>query len=212
MNGRSAGSTSRPAVVPGFESVQRFWQPELHAYVAKILPGQYYVSRGGEWIVTVLGSCVSACIRDPQAGVGGMNHFMLPDFDARGGSGYGPDRADRYGSHAMEHVINDVMKLGAERARLEVKIVGGGRILQQGQDIGALNIEFVRRYLRREGLNACGEHVGGNSPRRVCYDVISGRVRVKQLPLQVAPLVANEELGYRRALEQETVTGNAELF
>lgn len=201
-----------PRVVTGFEHVRRFWQPDFDSYVAKILPGEYYVTRGGEWIVTVLGSCVSACIRDPRTGVGGMNHFMLPDGDREKWDKTGVDLAHRYGSYAMEHMINDILKHGAERTRLEVKIVGGGRILAQMTDIGERNIGFVRQYLKQEGFLIAGEDVGGHNPRKVYYDVATGRVRVKKLPAQSRETIANEELGYQRGIRTGKVTGEVELF
>lgn len=204
--------TGPPPAILGFEHVRRFWQPDCDAYVAKILPGEYYVTRGGEWIVTVLGSCVSACIRDPRTGVGGMNHFMLPEVGGQRWQDTDVDLAHRYGSFAMEHMINDILKQGAERTRLEVKIVGGGQILAQMTDIGARNIEFVREYLLREGFLVSGENLGGMHPRKVFYDVSSGRVRVKKLPVQSGASIASEEMGYRRVIETKKVTGEVELF
>jgi len=201
-----------PGVVSGFEHVRRFWQPDFDSYVAKILPGEYYVTRGGEWIVTVLGSCVSACIRDSRTGVGGMNHFMLPEVGREKWDRTDVDLAHRYGSYAMEHMVNDILKLGAERTRLEVKIVGGGRILANMTDIGERNIAFVRDYLEREGLPISGEDVGGFNPRKVYYDVKTGKVRVKKLPAQSRETIANEELGYRRGIDTRQVTGEVELF
>ena len=203
---------SAPRVVPGFEHVRRFWKPDFDSYVAKILPGEYYVTRGGEWIVTVLGSCVSACIRDPKAGVGGMNHFMLPDNNREKWGHTDVDLAHRYGSYAMEHMINDILKLGADRTRLEVKIVGGGKILAQMTDIGDRNIAFVREYLQREGFLIAGEDVAGPHPRKGYYDVLTGRGRVKKLPAQSRESIAVEELGYQRVIETKKVTGDVELF
>lgn len=207
-----AAVSAPPRVVRGFEHVRRFWQPDFDSYVAKILPGEYYVTRGGEWVVTVLGSCVSACIRDPKAGVGGMNHFMLPDSNREKWGRTDVDLAHRYGSYAMEHMINDILKLGADRTRLEVKIVGGGRILSQMTDIGERNIAFVREYLQREGFLVAGEDVGGPHPRKVYYDALTGRVRVKKLPAQSRESIAVEELGYQRVIETRKVTGDVELF
>src|ERR1700693_3574707 len=90
---------------------------------AKILPGEYFFTHKDMMIVTVLGSCVSACIRDRVSGIGGMNHFMLPDG---GGENDSPVSASmRYGSYAMEVLINDVLKAGARRENLEAKVFGG---------------------------------------------------------------------------------------
>ena len=136
---------SSPESLPGFEQLQRFWEPDTQRWTVKILPGEYYVTRNDEAITTVLGSCVSACIRDPLAQVGGMNHFMLPeDNSVREAGGRALDRqATRYGSYAMESLINDLLKLGAARERLEIKLFGGGRMLASMTDIGARNIAFI---------------------------------------------------------------------
>src|SRR4051812_20226367 len=144
-----AFATSRPQappVLPGFEQLQRFWEPDTHRWTVKILPGEYYVTRSDEAITTVLGSCISACIRDPVVNVGGMNHFMLPEDNSvrSPGSNEAPMLATRYGSYAMESLINDLLKLGARRGRLEIKIFGGGRVLSAMTDIGARNISFVK--------------------------------------------------------------------
>lgn len=201
------------AVLPGFEHIRRYWHPEHRAHVAKILPGEYYVTAGDDWILTVLGSCVSACIRDPILKVGGMNHFMLPDK--------GPqerwkqtdvDSAYRYGAYAMEHMINDLLKSGARRNRLEVKLAGGGHVLENMSDIGARNIEFVRGYLRREGFRVAGEDLGGAHPRNVHYHVATGRMRVRKLTGTDRLAVASEERSYRRSIDIQPVAGDVELF
>src|SRR3954469_13199219 len=113
---------TEPPVLPGFEQIQRFWEPDTQRWTVKILPGEYYVTRSDEAVSTVLGSCISACIRDPDINVGGINPFMLPENSA-GGAASGADRwldpenglATRYGSHAMESLINELLKLGANR-------------------------------------------------------------------------------------------------
>ena len=121
--GSTTSAAEPPAAVPGFEHFERHWDRE-NGWTVKILPGEYYVSRGEEAISTVLGSCVSACVRDPQRGVGGMNHFMLPEDTAVGPNDWldpAVGLATRYGSYAMESLINDLLKLGAVRERLAEK-------------------------------------------------------------------------------------------
>src|SRR5690348_5057665 len=138
--------------------------------MVKLLPGEYYVSRTDEAISTVLGSCVSACVRDPACGLGGMNHFLLPE-NATVGPNYWLDPsvglATRYGSYAMESLINDLLKLGAVRERLEIKLFGGGRILQGMTDVGERNIDFIKSYMQLEGLRVAAEDMGGTQPRKV---------------------------------------------
>src|ERR1700761_8878887 len=125
-----------PVGLPGFTDAQRFWERDTGRWTVKLLPGECYVTRQDEAIVTVLGSCISDCIRDPQTGLGGMNHFMLPER----GDGFVPSSAfsqiNRYGCFAMESLINHLARHGAQRQRLELKVFGGGRILKPMIDIG----------------------------------------------------------------------------
>ena len=146
-----AGESS---VLPGFEHVRRYWDPAQGSMTAKVLPGEFYVSMQDELIATVLGSCVSACIRDRRRNIGGMNHFMLPEpMGERDGWSATVGRAARYGNDAMEQLINAILKAGGKREDLEVKVFGGGRVLTQMTDIGERNIAFVRRYLAAERLD-----------------------------------------------------------
>jgi chemotaxis protein CheD len=207
-------SQTLPRVLPGFEHINRYWDPVHRAYAAKLLPGEYYVTVEDEMIVTVLGSCVSACIRDPIRGIGGMNHFMLPagqcddDRWQRGGM----DAAARYGNYAMELLINTILKYGGHRAHLEVKIVGGGRILRQMTDIGQRNIAFVREYLRTEGLQVLAEDVGDIHPRKVYYLPSLGKVRMQKLRALHNDTILHREKAYMHSLAQQPVHGDIELF
>jgi chemotaxis protein CheD len=168
-----------PPAPRGFEHVFRFYSTDGEL-LAKILPGEYYVTSPPEGVTTLLGSCVAACIRDPIAGVGGMNHFLLPDsnFPAMGLA----SDANRYGAWAMESLINTILKGGGNRSRLELKIFGGANMGSSRQTIGAQNIAFVEEYAAREGLRVEARSVGGNSARKVVYNPGSGRVRVLKLP------------------------------
>ena len=207
------GPPARPAeppVLPGFEQIQRFWEPDTQRWTVKILPGEYYVTRSDEAITTVLGSCVSACIRDPVMRVGGMNHFMLPEDKREGTVPVG--LGTRYGSNAMESLINDVLKLGGLRERLEIKIFGGGRVLAHMTDIGARNIDFVRDYLSTEGLHTNAQDVGGEQPRKVIYYPTEGRVRVRKLRPIENRGVSDREKTYLDSLGTKTDGGDIELF
>ena len=151
----AAAAPQMPAALPQIEHIRRSWDAQQGATVAKILPGEYYVTRHDEVIFTVLGSCVSACVRERNLGIGGMNHFMLPLDRSKGTSAWGSDilsSATRYGNVAMERLINDILKLGGQRENLEFKVIGGGKVLDMALDVGANNAEFVRQYLRTEGF------------------------------------------------------------
>ncbi len=204
-----------PSPLPGFAHINRYWDSLHQRFAAKILPGEYYVTRREEMIVTVLGSCISACIRCRATAIGGMNHFMLPQgrADSDGTwAGTAVNAATRYGNYAMEHIINDLLKNGASRKYLEVKIVGGGRVLKQMSDVGQQNIEFVKAYLQAEGLTVSAEDVGDIYPRKVYYDPRSGKVSVKKLRSLPNDTIFERENQYRRHIEIAPVGGDVELF
>jgi chemotaxis protein CheD len=212
-----AADVPKPSAVNGFEKIQRYWDPSLSSWNAKILPGEYYVTRSEEVITTVLGSCISACIRDPSAQVGGMNHFMLPE-DASSGDGNRwldpvAGLATRYGSHAMESLINELLKLGASRTRFEIKLFGAGRILASVTDVGARNIAFVHEYLKTEGLRALAEDLGDIYPRRVAYFPTTGKVKVRKLRPLEATAIAEAERKYLTDIGTgASKGGDVELF
>jgi chemotaxis protein CheD len=204
-----------PPTQPQFEHVIRYWDREHHGFAAKLLPGEYYVTTVGERIATVLGSCVSACVRDRRLGVGGMNHFMLPLDASKGTSAWGAaaSAATRYGNVAMERLINDILKLGGRRESLEVKLVGGGKVLEvMDFDIGARNIEFVRKYVADEGFGVAGEDLGGLFPRKVHYAPDSGKLRVKKLMTVRNDTLFERERHYLKVLDNEPVGNEIELF
>lgn len=204
-----------PPALPQFEHVGRFWDRENLCYAAKLLPGEYYVTTTGEQISTVLGSCVSACVRDRRTGIGGMNHFMLPRDASGGNSSWGTaaSAATRYGNVAMERLINDILKLGSRRDSLEVKLVGGGRVLDGiAMDIGARNIEFVRKYVADEGFSVLGEDLGDVYPRKVHYAPATGKLRVKKLNAVRNNTLFERERTYLQLLDREPVGNDIELF
>ena len=142
---------------------------------------------------TVLGSCVSACVRDRMANVGGMNHFLLAEQSGSARNRYGASA--RYGAFAMEQLINKVLTRGTGRkANLEIKIFGGGKINSALDDVGAKNIDFVRQFLADEGYIAASEDLGGNYARRVLFKPYSGRAFVKRLDSDLGASVAREEI------------------
>jgi chemotaxis protein CheD len=205
-----------PPSLPGFSHIQRFWDPENGCWTVKILPGEYYVTRGEEAVSTVLGSCVSACVRDPVRSVGGMNHFMLPE-DATVGPNNWLDPAvglsTRYGSYAMESLINDLLKLGAVRERLEIKLFGGGRILAGMTDVGDRNINFIRNFIQIEGLAIAAEDMGGTQPRKVIYFPNNGRVKMRRLRQVENRVISHHEKLYLESIGNKAAGGgDVELF
>jgi chemotaxis protein CheD len=139
-----------------------------------IIQGEYFVTDDKNVMVTtILGSCVAACIRDPLAGVGGINHFLLPGTKGRDKAG----EAERLGVHLMELLVNGLLKSGARRERLEAKLFGGARTVRGHNDIGRHNAEFAERFLRDEGIAHIGGSTGGLQGRRIQYWPVSGRAR-----------------------------------
>ena len=196
-----------------FAHIQRRFDVRLNGVVATLLPGDYFVAIEGEMISTVLGSCVSACIRDRRQCFGGMNHFMLPSDESEGASTWGglANATTRFGNVAMERLINEMLKLGSNRSDLEVKLVGGGKVLDAMTDIGARNIQFVREYVRAEGFAVIGEDLGDVYPRKVVYHPQSGIARVKRLTRTDRQVVADERK-YIRHVGRTSVAGEIELF
>jgi chemotaxis protein CheD len=178
---------------------------------AKILPGEYYFTCKDMLIVTVLGSCVSACIRDRVTGIGGMNHFMLPDS----GDGDSPISASmRYGTYAMEVLINDLLKAGARRENLEAKVFGGGNVLRGfiAINVGERNAQFVREYLRTENIRVAAEDLNDIHPRKVYFFPRTGKVLVKKLKQLNNNTLVNREQDYASRLQTTPVAGDIELF
>ncbi|HEX7648882.1 MAG TPA: chemoreceptor glutamine deamidase CheD [Noviherbaspirillum sp.] len=179
---------------------------------AKILPGEYYFTCKDMLIVTVLGSCVSACIRDRVSGIGGMNHFMLPDG---GGDADSPVSASmRYGTYAMEVLINDLLKAGARRENLEAKVFGGGNVLRGfiAINVGERNAQFVRDYLRAENIRIVAEDLNDIYPRKVYFFPRTGKVLVKKLKQLNNNTLVNREQDYASRLQTTPVAGDVELF
>jgi chemotaxis protein CheD len=213
-NGALAVSLSLPPALPQFEHIRRSWDAQERVPVAKILPGEYYVTRHDEMIFTVLGSCVSACVRERKLGVGEMNHFMLPLDRSNGTSAWGGDdvsSATRYGNVAMERLINDILKLGGKRENLEFKVVGGGKVLDMAMDVGGRNADFIRVYLKTEGFIISGEDLGDRYARKLYYSPVTGKVRVKRLASTGNRAVFEREQQLAPTTQQ-VESGSVELF
>ncbi len=192
----------------------RYFDARVGMNVVMVLPGRHHVtSKSDEMIVTLLGSCIAACIRDPIASVGGLNHFLLPESDS-GQWGKTVDAAMRYGNHAMETLINDIIKLGGVRSRLEIKVFGGARVIEGSStlSVGQRNIEFVQDYLNNEGLEVAAAHLGGSLPRRIHFFPATGKVQMRQLKRATDKKLFKDEMTYRSQIKVDDQSDDAELF
>ena len=182
--------------------------PAFGCDTVKLLPGEYFVHDADDLLLTtVLGSCVAACLVDRVARLGGMNHFMLPD----GGS------AGRYGAFAMELLINELMKRGARRERLEAKVFGGGQVLRgfSSLNVGERNVGFIEQFLATERIPIVSRDVLGVHPRRVCLFPGSGRALCKKLAAAQAEEIASQESALRGRIARRAApsgAGSVELF
>ncbi len=180
---------------------------------AKISPGEYYFTNKDMLIVTVLGSCVSACIRDSITGIGGMNHFMLPD-SATADKDSPVSESMRYGTYAMEVLINQLLRNGARRENLEAKIFGGGNVLKSftTTNVGDRNAVFVRKFLKDERIRITGEDLLDIYPRKVYYFPKTGRVLVKKLKQMHNDTLVKREEAYASKLKSSDMGGEVDLF
>ncbi|BBN82819.1 putative chemoreceptor glutamine deamidase CheD 1 [Pseudoalteromonas sp. A25] len=198
-------------VLAGFEHVKRFWDSGRETIIAKVLPGEFYVSKNDEYISTVLGSCIAACVYDDTRGIGGMNHFMLPGAkDIK--DIHADDLNCRYGNWAMEYLINEVIKNGASRANLKIKLFGGGKIIRSMTDIGIGNIRFANAYVQEEGLNLVSHDVGGPWPRKVMFHPQTGKAQVKKLREMHNDTIEKREVRYLHDIEAQDAQTDIELF
>jgi chemotaxis protein CheD len=175
--------------------------PETIERRVHVLQGEFYVTKDVDvMLTTILGSCVAACMRDPEAQVGGMNHFLLPGIADRSQC----REAESYGVHLMELLVNDLLRFGARRERLQAKLFGGSATMHGLCDVGAMNGDFAERFLRHEGIAYAGGSLGGERGRRVQFWPVSGRAR------QVA-LRKNEIVSSPRANVPINVMGRGEV-
>lgn len=190
-----------------------YFDRTFNCNAAKISPGEYYYTDKDMLIVTVLGSCVSACIRDSRTGIGGMNHFMLPE----GGSADKDSpisESMRYGTYAMEVLINQLLRNGARRENLEAKIFGGGNVLRSftTNNVGDRNAAFVKKYLKEEGIKVTGEDLLDIYPRKVYFFPQTGKVLVKKLKQLNNYTLVKREQAYSSKLQTNDVGGDIDLF
>ncbi len=170
-----------------------YFDREQGTAAIKLLPNEYFVTGEDILLTTVLGSCVAACVRDPVAGVGGMNHFMLPvaGEDVRGDA----LASMRYGAYAMEVLLNTLYASGAQRERLEAKVFGGAMVLADMTvaRIGEANADFVLDYLQAQHIRLLAQDLKDKYPRRVHYFPASGRALVKRFKRQDSVLAQHDK-------------------
>jgi chemotaxis protein CheD len=176
----------------------------------KLLPGEYFATDRDVALVTVLGSCVAACIRDRVSGIGGMNHFMLPRDD----SDNPVSRSARYGAFAMELLINQLLRMGARREALEAKVFGGGAVIAglTALSIGDSNADFVTEYLRKERIAVTAGDLKGTEPRKVYFFPRTGRVLVRMIRRLHNATLLERELDYTLRLNALPAGGDIEIF
>jgi chemotaxis protein CheD len=183
-----------------FAHIRRMRDSRFPHEIASILPGEFFVSATPMVIYTVLGSCISACIRDPIVRVGGMNHFMLPEPKEAEHDSWG--ESTRYGSFAMESLINAILKRGGIKNRLEIKLFGAGKIYDSQIDVGDENAKWVIKYLESEGLSVSNADLGNVFPRKVYYFTESGRVLLKKIERVKNRTIFERENAYAARIQQ----------
>ena len=196
----------------GETSPVRYMDRKFGLEAAKILPGEYFATDKNMVLVTVLGSCVTACLRDPRAGVGGMNHFMLPRSEQDPTNPI--SMSARYGTFAMEILINQLLKMGARRENMEAKVFGGGNVLRgfTVNSIGEANANFVTEYLRNEGIRIVAEDLLGVHPRKLYFFPGTGKVLVKKIRELHNHTIVERESEYNLRLRNVVVGGDVEIF
>lgn len=199
------------------KKITRYWDKKKKAYCVKIMPGEYYYSGEEEYIATTLGSCVAACIWDEKHKIGGMNHFMLPLTDKDHSEvtwGSLPTEATRYGNYAMEFLINELLKHGGEKSEFQVKLFGGGKVLEGAGNVGERNIQFVLDYVKSENLNLISQDLGDRYSRKVLFDPLTGRAWMKKIRDEDSEdrILAANEARYQASIKSNNIGGDVDLF
>lgn len=203
--------------LPEFMQIKHYWDKQRDMVVAKILPGEFYMTTKNVAIATTLGSCISACIWDERSRIGGMNHFMLPitnkeAHEVNWGQRDKTTDATRYGNFAMEHLINTILRSGGRKSNLRAKLFGGAKVLNQMSDVGQKNINFALAYLDQEEIVIESSDIGDIYPRKVIFEPCSGRVFIKRLDNLHNETIICRESDYRSEINKKEVSGDVELF
>jgi len=183
-----------PAPLVDFEHISRHRCVLSKQVKANVLPGQFYISKQDEVIITILGSCIAVCLQDSQTGIVGMNHFLLPSCDGSLATNTNKNPVTFYGQWAMECLINGMMKHGAKRKNLEAKIFGGAHVTKAlpSYDIGQKNYQFAQQYLANENIPVISDDTGGPNPRRIFYYVETRKVEVHNYIKDIESVVEKE--------------------
>lgn len=200
---------------PNFELPINYYDKRFSKEAVKLLPGQYFATSQDKMLVTVLGSCVAACLFDPHTGVGGMNHFMLPTVNKLAGEfEQVQGMAAKYGVHAMEILINELVKLGAKKERLNAKVFGGGKVVPTfvQNDVGKFNAEFVMQFLEIEGIPIVASDLCDIYARKVYFFPSNGNVLMKRIYELNNATIIERESQHRWELSNQVPSGSIDLF
>lgn len=201
--------------LPNFELPITYYDKRFSKEAVKLLPGQYFVTSQDKMLVTVLGSCVAACLFDPYTGFGGMNHFMLPTVNKSAGEfEQVQGMAAKYGVHAMEILINELVKLGAKKNRLQAKVFGGGKVVPSfvQNDVGKFNAEFVTQFLETEDIPILASDLCDVYARKVYFFPGSGHVMMKRIHELNNSTIIERESQHRWELSRQAPSGSVDLF
>ncbi len=175
-----------------------------------ISQGNFYVTSRKELsLITVLGSCIAVCIRDPIAETGGLSHFLLPDSDPK--EHHDPTTALLYGSYSIERLINAIISRGGRRDRLEVKVFGGANVISGNMNIGARNVDFVEHYFAKEKIPIKAADLRGTTPRKIRYFPATGRAFMSELSVDQTNQILRDENRESRKISSAG-GGNIDLF
>lgn len=204
-------SSNKPSA-PSKPDRGRYQDRRFKQALISLMPGSCEVCRGEHGFTTLLGSCVAACLYDEVRGFGGMNHFLLPEGGDIDPTHSGWAKAARYGDHAMELLVNEVLGLGARRENLVAKVFGGGAVISNMSSIvGERNAEFVRRYLQVENIPIVSEDLGGAQPRQIYFFPASGEAFVKRLQSADKQLI-KREIDFAKKIQKDEPQGSIFLF
>lgn len=187
-----------------YDGVKRYYDQNLEVTVVKLLTGDcYYTNQDREMLVTILGSCISVCLRDPKNKIAGMNHILLPGDSNTNLKKGDPGYSTRFGAFAMEELINGMLKLGAKKSNMEAKIFGGGNVIKNSTLIGERNIKFALDFLEQEKIPTLSKDVGGDTARRLHFFPDTGKAFIRKLKRKEDMVILDKEKEYQNTLKNK---------